>query len=82
MGYNLSTASAVFTSQAAFAADYIVRVALSRFNRYYEFCKMEIRHTLKRKNPWFEFSFSNSKLLIGQGPKLIMAGNQKPDFLQ
>jgi len=35
------------------------------FNYLYEFCKIEVRHTLKRKN-CFDFFFSNSKLLCNK----------------
>jgi len=45
------------------------------------FCKIEVRHTLKRKKLPFNFFFSNDKLLP-RNVYLIIKEDQKPDFLK
>jgi len=49
-----------------------------------EFCKIEVRHTLKRKKSFFVFFFSNNRLLYNKqlGDYLRKSKNRKTDFLQ
>ena len=47
----------------------------------YEFCKMEVRHTLKRKKSLFVFFFSNSKSLCNKQLGDYLRKSKKQIFL-
>ncbi len=47
----------------------------------HEFCKIEVRHTLKRKKSFFDFLFSNSKLLCNKQLGDYLRKSKKQIFL-
>jgi len=52
------------------------------YGEAYEFCKIEVRHTLKRKKTSFVFFFSDSKLLSNKKLGDYLRKSKKTDFLK